>query len=779
MEAGPREQEPQRTNLLLEAAPDAIFEVDSGGLIVLSNSEAGRMFGYSKEELLGRSIETLIPARFRGLHESHRNNYAAKPVTRRMGAGLDLHAIRRDGSEFAVDINLSPMGQGDHVICVVRDMSDRRAAEQEIRALNSDLERRSDELAAANRELSVRNEEVERANRLKSEFLASMSHELRTPLNTIVGFSELLAELSAGPLNEKQKRFVGHIQRDAAHLLELINDILDLSKIEAGRLELRLEIFPMAVAIAEVLTSVRPLAATRRIRLDGDPDVSIALRADRLRFKEILYNLLSNAIKFTPEGGHVWIESRASDDTVTITVGDTGIGIASEHQAAIFDSFHQVSVTNRGVREGTGLGLAITKRLVEQHGGTVSVESTLGSGSRFHVTLPLSRGLAPEEETGVPARDGRLILTGGGQPAWRESAARDLRTAGFRTVAANSLVELLALARDERPDLIVLDLDSGAKDTAAASGWETLHQLTTMPSTRAIPVIVASVGEESGMAQTFGAAGFLPKPVSTDALVTLVRGRLDSNPSLRVLIVDDDLRTRQLVRDVLAAEGHTVLPARDAAEAWSLLNRERVDAAILDLVLPGLTGERLVADIRSSSALRDLPVFILTMKDLSASERESLAAQVTAIYQKGVGWRSALLENLRKLARAHSGLRVLVADDNSSGREIVREALRDSVSEIIEAAGGREALSKIRENHPDLVLLDIRMPEMDGYQVVQEIRRDPAISRLRVVALTAFAMEGDRDRAIEAGFDDYITKPVSVAMLKAQIEALPAQTAKK
>ena len=322
----------QRFSLLLEAAPDAILEVDPKGRIVLVNSEAERLFQRSREELVGLQVEALLPERYRSGHFAHRADYAAHPVRRPMGAGLDLYAVRKDGTEFAVDINLSPLREGPedgHVMCVLRDVSQRRSAEERIRVLNQSLERRSSELATANQELSLRNQEVERTNRLKSEFLASMSHELRTPLNTILGFSELLSEQSAGALNDKQKRFLTHIQHDANHLLELINDVLDLSKIEAGRLELRLEKFPMAVAVAEVLTSIRPLAAAKGISLDSTLDAQLALQADRVRFKEILYNLLSNAIKFTPSGGRVWIESAVEDGSARFVVGDTGIGIAS------------------------------------------------------------------------------------------------------------------------------------------------------------------------------------------------------------------------------------------------------------------------------------------------------------------------------------------------------------------------------------------------------------------------------------------------------------------
>ncbi len=244
----------------------------------------------------------MVPERFRGGHLGLRAGYAAHPGEAAHGRRNRLvSALRKDGTEFAVDIKLSPVA--GHVMCVVRDVSERRDAEEKIKMLNRSLERRSQDLAGANTELSLQNREVERANRLKSEFLASMSHELRTPLNTILGFSELLSEENAGALNDKQKRFVTHIQRDAHHLLELINDILDLSKIEAGRLELHLEAFPLAVPAAEVLTSIRPLAASKSIIMDSDLDTTLVLNADRVRFKEILYNLLSNAIKFTPPAG--------------------------------------------------------------------------------------------------------------------------------------------------------------------------------------------------------------------------------------------------------------------------------------------------------------------------------------------------------------------------------------------------------------------------------------------------------------------------------------------
>ena len=758
----------RRFSLLLEAAPDAILEINPQGRIVVANTEAERLLQWSREELIGLPVETLLPERFRGGHIAHRLHYGEHPLRRPMGAGLDLFAVRKDGTEFAVDINLSPLPEGPeegHVMCVLRDVSQRRSAEEKIHVLNQSLERHSAELAAANQELSLRNQEVERANRLKSEFLASMSHELRTPLNTILGFSELLAELTAGPLNEKQKRFLSHIQHDASHLLALINDVLDLSKIEAGRLELRLEEFPMAVAVAEVLTSVRPLAVTQGIRLDSELDTQLVLLADRLRFKEILYNLLSNAIKFTPSGGRVWVESSQEEGTVRILVGDTGIGIEPEDQRTIFESFRQVSVTTKGVREGTGLGLAITKRLVEHHGGRIWVESEIGKGSRFYFTLRLSQ--REQEAAGTASQDrlGPLLVVASHVAAWRAEILEQLQREGFRVETAGSGADAFHKVKDLRPDLALLDMGMFGK-----SGWETLHELKISPDTSSVPVIIVSASDEGKMGAALGAAESLTKPLTAEALLQAVRRVLQPEGTLRVLIIDDDPETRELLTNTLMNEGHTALTAADAIEAQRILDMSAVDAIVLDLLLPGRNGFDLLKDMRANPRLASVPVVVITVKDLTEREHETITSQGAQVIAKGVGWRQELLRHLRGLRRPGNSKRVLVADDNPAGRELVREALAGVVGSIIEAADGREALKKLRETLPDLVLLDIQMPEMDGYAVLREIRSDPALKRLRVVALTAFAMEGDRERAIEAGFDDYLTKPVTVAKLQAQLD---------
>jgi PAS domain S-box-containing protein len=396
LELKAREEEAQeqiraerRFRELLEAAPDGILEIDDGARIVLVNAGVERLSGYSRNELLGQSMELLIPTELRDRHAGHRDHYLHNPSTRPMGSGLQLHLQRKDGSQIPVEISLSPLHYDGavRVTAIIRDITERKRAEQQIRSMH---EKFAAELTATNRQLELRNLEIERANRLKTEFVASMSHELRTPLHTIIGFAELLSEELEGPLNEKQKRFIGHIHKDSLHLLELINDVLDISRIEAGRLELRPTTFDVTVALEEVLSTIRPQAVTKSLNLGASIPTGVAIHADRVRFKEILYNLLSNAVKFTPEDGSIHVELTEKDGSVEVAVRDTGIGIASTEQMAIFDKFYQVGSTTKGVREGTGLGLAITKQLVEAHGGRLWLKSSPGKGSQFHFTLPVA-----------------------------------------------------------------------------------------------------------------------------------------------------------------------------------------------------------------------------------------------------------------------------------------------------------------------------------------------------------------------------------------------------
>jgi PAS domain S-box-containing protein len=371
----------RRFRALIENAPDAILQVDPAGIIVIANRTAETMFGYTRDELMGHAVDRLVPEGNRAAHPGHRKAFAAGGIIRPMGLGLDLFARRKDGSRFPVEISLSPMQteNGVHVTAVIRDVTERKLTEQRVRSLQESYMT----------ELEARHKEAERLNSLKSEFMASISHELRTPLHTIIGFTELLQEEGEGPLNDKQKRFMHHIHVDSEHLLGLINDVLDLSRIEAGGLHLRTESLGLLKIVAESINAIQPYADSRSVSIRmGDNLEEFSVWAVSMRLRQILYNLLSNGAKFTQPGGQVSVQAAVEDGFVRITVADTGLGIAPEECIRIFDKFYQVGFTPVGVREGTGLGLAICKQLVEMQGGKIWVESEPGKGSQFHFTLP-------------------------------------------------------------------------------------------------------------------------------------------------------------------------------------------------------------------------------------------------------------------------------------------------------------------------------------------------------------------------------------------------------
>ncbi len=637
----PGERAQDRFRELLDAAPDSIIEVDSEGRIVLSNVATERMFGYKRGELLGLSLELLIPEGMRARHVLHRSRYWTHPQTRPMGSGLQLQALRRDGSEFPVEISLSPVKaeEGFRVTAIIRDVTERKRAEEQIRTMHDRFTR---ELTETNRQLEQRNLEVEKANRLKSEFLASMSHELRTPLHTIIGFSELLGEETLGPLNEKQKRFLGHIHRDSLHLLELINDVLDLSRIEAGRLELHCDVFPVAPALEEALLIIRPSAAQKEIPLEVEIGEGLGVYADRIRFKEIFLNLLSNAVKFTPRGGKITVRGEERPDEVYFAVTDTGIGIAPEDQEAIFDSFYQVGSTTKGVREGTGLGLAIVRHLVAGQGGRIWLESEPGRGSSFQFTLPT------EPKVGAPSVEvhhAPLVLLAEPEAWARELLVGYLVQQGYRIETAATSAELLRKARHLRPEAIALDV------AIAQGGWRTLHTVLAAPETADIPVVVMSSQDEADSAMSLGAAAFLVKPVKKDVFLETIRKYVHPSPGevTRILAIDDEPESLSLVQEVLSHAGYVPVLARSGREALETLARTNVDLVIIDLMMPEMSGFELILRIKENSRLEPLPLVVLTARDLTEQDYDLLQRKTKAVFLKSSSWREELVQRLNSV----------------------------------------------------------------------------------------------------------------------------------
>jgi len=539
--------------------------------------------------------------------------------------------------------------------------------EEKSEKLEAELGRRTEEIKRANSEVeligqllnSERNSRAEaaesnHANRLKSKFLASMSHELRTPLNAIVGFSDLLTDETSGGLNDKQKRFVNHIKQGSARLLQLINDILDLSKIEAGQLELRCQNFKLKDALPEVLSTIRPLAMVKNIEVKQRTQAEKLVFADRVRFKQILYNLLSNAVKFTPQGGHVDIDSAERGDFIEISVTDTGIGIRAEDQAVVFDEFRQLEGRSSVIIEGTGLGLTITKRLVEQQGGKIWLQSEEGKGSRFTFTLPVAKALvSPLLEEPAVHRPPKLAV---GKPLVLiiddELPALEL-LAGYlepeyRIAMAASGADALTQARKLRPDAITLDVLM-----PGGTGFETLVSLRRAPELANVPIIMVSIVDQKRVGFALGAADYLIKPINRTTLLDAIRKHVKPNPDddAAILVVDDDPATLELASLALRSGGYEVQAVQSGKRALEVLSAKLVGAVLLELLMPGMDGFEVIRHIRREPALKDLPIFVMTAKTLNEEDLRFLNRQTQAFIQKNGSWQEQMAIEIGRVVR--------------------------------------------------------------------------------------------------------------------------------
>ncbi len=497
------------------------------------------------------------------------------------------------------------------------------------------------------------------ANRHKSVFLANMSHELRTPLNAIIGFSELLTDARDGQFDEATRtRFLSQILTSGKHLLGLINDILDLSKVEAGQMELRLQTVSIADVVDQVVKTVEPLVGKKNIQLQAQVDGAGEVLADAGKLKQMLLNLVSNAIKFTPEGGSVSLAASRLKDTVEISVTDTGIGIAQADQRQIFREFHQVDHGPGRKHEGTGLGLALTKRFAALHGGDVRVESVPEKGSTFTLILPVRAGVAPAGDHVQPAMNGHgagpLILVVEDDPAAAELLTRQLIAAGYRTEVARTGTEALAKARDLHPAAITLDIILPEVD-----GWEVMTQLKSDEQTSTIPVVVVSVVDNPELGLALGAIDYFVKPVEAKELIArlnLLRVKKPNGGEVRVLIVDDEAANRHWLTKALEPAGFTVLPASGGREAIEMAKSLKPDLVLLDLMMPEVTGFDVVEALRADESTRETPIMVLTASNLTKADKRHLNGRVSEILSRSSVGSADIVGLLRRVVAQRNGV---------------------------------------------------------------------------------------------------------------------------
>ena len=633
---------------LLETVPDAIVMVNNTGRIVLINSQAETLFGYDRDELMGKPVEILLPERFRQSHVGHRTGYFTEPKTRTLGAGLELFACQKDGSEFPVEISLSPLvtEEGTFAMCAIRDITDRKKLQEELRRKNDELEQQ--------------NRLIQQANRLKSEFLANMSHELRTPLNGIIGFAELMHDEKVGPVSSDHKEYLHDILTSGRHLLQLINDVLDLSKVEAGKLEFVPERTEPAIVVGEVCEIVRTLAAKKRIRLTTECDPVLAqIETDVRCLKQILYNFISNALKFTSDEGTVSVRMAAQgDDYFRIEVEDNGAGIRSEDLHRLFMEFQQLDTNRSKENTGTGLGLALTKKIVEAQGGQVGVRSTPGQGSIFHAILPRAFG-APVSiiedsktlQVVATAPGAPLILVvedDAGDRAWIASA---LHSAGYAVETVATGAEAVVRCREQKFAAITLDIM-----LPDMSGRAVLEKIREHGLNGQTPVTVVTLLAHKGVVAGFQVNDILAKPVSQSEIVkALERCHVTPSTPRPILVVDDDQSALKLADETLRRLGYRTVCRQNGASALRAASKERPVAIVLDLVMPGMNGFEFLKRFRRTQRGRHTPVIVWTSKDLTELERAELRAAASAVTRKGEHADELVHEIRSMLAGAGSG----------------------------------------------------------------------------------------------------------------------------
>ncbi len=616
----------RREQTILEASPSGVMIVRDGGIVAFANTRADEMYGLPAGGLLGRPAGHCFIDR-----DVEREFFSS--VSRGRVRDMEAKLMRADGSQFWALLSAEALdyrGQPGTLVWLY-DISERKKGEQLLQELK---------------------ESAEGANRAKSEFLANMSHELRTPLNAIIGYSEMLAEDAADLGHDDFLPDLEKIQGAGRHLLSLINDVLDLSKIEAGKMDLFPEVFDLTAEVKNTAATIETLVRQRGNRLELIcPENIGSMNTDLTKVRQSLFNLLSNAAKFTENGVirlEVGTEQHDGTEFVVMSVTDTGIGMTQEQMGKLFNAFSQADSSTTRNYGGTGLGLAISRHFCQMMGGDITVRSEPGTGSTFRIVLPR---LLPDQadvpmpevkqETGKPTGSGsEFVLVIDDDPHVRDLLSRHLTREGFNVITAASGEEGLACAREKEPFAITLDVMMPGTD-----GWEVLATLKADEATRHIPVIMLTIVDDHTTGYALGASEFLTKPVDRSALVAILSG-YHSGDACRILLVEDDDPTREITRRMLQKEGCEVTEAINGRDGLEKLSQAPFDTVLLDLMMPEMDGFEFVDRLRSEPAWSKLPVIVLTAKELTTEERFRLTGKVQQILQKGSTDKDRLLDEV-------------------------------------------------------------------------------------------------------------------------------------
>ncbi len=628
-----RESEEQYRSLF-EAATDAMLVIGTDGVVGAANPAACRLYGYSEAELVGLPVDRLastgdcdVLVRFQA------------EVRERGRSFLELTGMARDARLFDLEARGTAFRyrKQQHLLVVLSDITARKRHEEELQAAK---------------------EAAEAATRTKSAFLASMSHELRTPLNAIIGYSEMVQE-DVAKLGESA--LVGDLEKirsSGMHLMNVINDILDLSKVEAGRIELFVETFDVATMMGDVLSTVQPLIdqSGNALRVELAADLG-QVRTDLTKLRQALLNILTNAAKFTERGDIVLTASRFPGEDgmwLSFEVADSGIGMTDEQLSRLFKPFTQADSSTTRRYGGTGLGLFISQHFCQMMGGAITCRSEPGVGSTFVIRLPafVDQRPAPADEVAGHADGGDggapTILVIDDDPAARELMRRSLEEEGYRIVTAADGVEGLRLARELRPQVITLDVLLPGMD-----GWTMLMAVKSDPEICDIPVIMLTVGDQAQLGFSLGAADFVTKPIDRERLHRVLRKYCPPAAPASILVVDDDPDTRQLLRRMLEPAGYAVEEADNGKRALSAMEARRPSLVLLDLMMPEMDGFEFLMELGARDEWRDVPVVVLTAKDLSIEEQQRIGGQVESVLRKGAHGRERLLGEVRaRLAQA-------------------------------------------------------------------------------------------------------------------------------